>query len=238
MTQHERPVGPRLDGWTAPAAPDDVRLEGRYAQLERLSAERHAAMLFREMQGHDWLWDYLAVGPFGGTAQYHRWMHGVESGTDPLFLAIRDKQTEKWGGVAAFMRIVPEMGVIEVGNINFAPCLQQTRAATEAMALMMGWAFDAGYRRYEWKCDSLNRPSRRAAQRLGFSYEGVFRKHMVVKGRSRDTAWFAVTDDQWPALKEAFEVWLSPKNFDAHGRQVESLSDLTRLVRVSSDPSL
>jgi hypothetical protein len=130
------------------------------------------------------------------------------------------------------------MGSIEVGHINYAPALQRTRAATEAMYLMMRWAFEAGYRRYEWKCNALNLGSRRAAERLGLSYEGVFRQAAVVKGRNRDTAWFAAIDSEWPALREAFEAWLAPTNFDAEGRQRERLGDLTRLVRVSSDPAL
>ena len=132
----------------------------------------------------------------------------------------------------------PAAGSIEVGHINLAPALQRTPAATEAMFLMMDWAFQAGYRRYEWKCDALNLPSRRAAQRLGFSFEGVFRNHLVVKGRNRDTAWFSVISDEWPALAEAFRVWLDPSNFDAKGRQRERLSDLTRLVRANGDPAL
>jgi RimJ/RimL family protein N-acetyltransferase len=132
----------------------------------------------------------------------------------------------------------PQAGSIEVGHINYAPALQRTRAGTEAMYLMMRWAFEAGYRRYEWKCNALNLGSRRAAQRLGFSYEGVFRQAAVIKGRNRDTAWFAAIDSEWPALREAFEAWLSPSNFDADGQQKERLGDLTRLVRVASDPAL
>ncbi len=169
---------------------------------------------------------------------FHRWAKEREAGTDPRFLVLRDLATGHCGGVAAFMRITPEHGVIEVGSITIAPEMQQSACFTEAMWLMMNWAFHAGYRRYEWKCDALNLPSRRAAQRLGFSYEGVFRQHMVIKGRSRDTAWFSVIDGDWPALSEAFEAWLAPRNFDAEGRQVERLSDLTGLVRVSSDPGL
>lgn len=233
-----RPLGPPVPNWTPPPAPSGAVLEGRYARLEPLSADAHAAVLFGAYEGHDWLWDYMAYGPFHSAAQYHRWVREAEAGTDPLFYAIRDLETGDWGGVASFLRIAPQAGSIEVGNINFGPGLQRSRAATEAMALMMGWAFDAGYRRYEWKCDALNAPSRRAAQRLGFSFEGVFRQHMVIKGRNRDTAWFAVTDQDWPALREAFGVWLAPANFDADGRQTERLSDLTRLVRVSSDPTL
>lgn len=236
--QEDRPVGPVIEGWQPPPRPEGPRLEGRYAALEPMRAEAHAALIYRELQGHDWVWDYIPAGPFPSAAQYHRWMRGAEAQPDPHFLAIRDKETGVTGGVASFMRIVPEHGVIEVGSIVMAPVLQRTRAATEAMVLMMTWAFQAGYRRYEWKCDALNRPSRRAAQRLGFSYEGTFRQHMVIKGRNRDTAWFSVTDEEWPALKEAFAVWLAPSNFDAEGRQRERLSDLTRLVRRASDPTL
>ena len=129
-------------------------------------------------------------------------------------------------------------GVVEIGNVVFGPRLQRTTAATEAMSLLARHVFDLGYRRLEWKCDSLNAPSRRAAGRLGFAHEGTFRRHVVTKGRSRDTAWFAVIDSEWPALEEAFRAWLSPANFDAEGRQQERLSDLTRLVRSGSDPSL
>ena len=125
-----------------------------------------------------------------------------------------------------------------MGHINFSPALQRTVGSTEAIFLLMQWAFEAGYRRFEWKCDALNRPSRRAAQRWGLSFEGVFRQAMVVKGRNRDTAWFAAIDSEWPALKEAFEVWMRPENFDAEGQQRERLGDLTALVRVTSDPTL
>lgn len=163
-------------------------------------------------------------------------MRETETRDDPLFYAIKNLETGHWEGVASYMRIAPAAGSIEVGSIAFSPALQRTRAATEAMYLMMAWAFEAGYRRYEWKCNALNMPSRRAAQRLGFSYEGVFRQAAVVKGRNRDTAWFAAIDSEWSSLKEAFEAWLAPSNFDDQGQQRESLSDLTRLVRVASDP--
>jgi RimJ/RimL family protein N-acetyltransferase len=180
----------------------------------------------------------MPVGPFHSSAQYQRWVRENETSTDPYFFAIQDKASGKWAGVGSFLRITPDAGTIEVGFLTFSPLLQRTPAATEAMFLMMQWAFEAGYRRYEWKCDALNVPSRRAAQRLGFSYEGVFRQATVVKGRNRDTAWFAVIDREWPALKEAFHVWLSPENFRPDGSQVERLSDLTRLVRANDDPTL
>ena len=235
----DRPVGPILNNWREPPEPQpDLALEGAHVRLEHLSAGDHAALLFGEIAGEDWLWDYMPVGPFNSAAQFHRFVQDSEDSRDPLFFAIRLRGEKRVVGFASFLRISPSSGSIEVGFIMMSPALQRTPAATEAMFLMMKWAFDAGYRRYEWKCDALNAPSRRAAQRYGFSYEGVFRQATVVKGRNRDTAWFAVIDQDWPALKEAFEVWLSPANFDAAGRQKESLSDLTRLVRVASDPSL
>ncbi len=234
----DRPRGAPVEGWTPPPAPAGDVLEGAYARLEPLQAEAHAALLFRAYEGQDAVWDYLPYGPFHSAAAYHRWVKGITGAADPFFYAIYDKDRGAWGGVASYLRIKPEAGSIEIGHINLAPQLQGTRAATEAMILMMQWAFAHGYRRFEWKCDALNRPSRRAAERLGLSYEGVFRQHSVVKGRNRDTAWFAAIDSDWPALAAAYEVWLAPGNFDAEGRQVERLSDLTRLVRVSSDPTL
>ncbi|MBR9762189.1 MAG: GNAT family N-acetyltransferase [Rhodobacteraceae bacterium] len=233
----DRPVGPLVENWQVPPAPPrELVLEGRQVRLVPLRAEAHAALLFTAYGTLDWLWDYMPVGPFHSAPQYHRWVRSVEEGP-AVFLAIEDRQ-KGVVGVASYLNIAPESGSVEVGNIAFAPALQGTVAATEAMVLMMNWAFEAGYRRYEWKCNALNMPSRRAAQRLGFSYEGVFRQHMVVKGRNRDTAWFAITDGDWSALKEAYAVWLNPANFDENGQQRERLSDLTRLVRVSSDPEL
>lgn len=236
--QQDRPVGQLLDGWTPPPAPDKITIEGQYARLEPLDADRHAALLFRSFDGCNDVWDYLPYGPFGSAAQYHRWVKDITKAHDPFFYGILDKQRKAYGGVASFLRITPDAGSIELGHINLSPQMQRTRAATEAFYLMMNWAFDAGYRRFEWKCDALNQPSRRAAQRLGLSFEGVFRQHTIVKGRNRDTAWFAATDTDWPALKEAFYVWLSPSNFDPQGQQHESLSDLTRLTRVASDPEV
>ncbi len=232
------PVGDPVADWTPPPRPDGAILEGRYARLEPLSADRHAALLFRAYEGHDAVWTYLPYGPFHSAAQYHRWVRDSAGGEDPHFYAILDLESGEYGGVGAFLRVAPDAGSIEVGHLNFAPRLQGTRAATDAMYLMMAWAFQAGYRRYEWKCDALNLASRRAAQRLGFSYEGVFRQATVVKGRNRDTAWFAMIDKEWPALDEAFRLWLDPANFDRDGRQIERLSDLTRLVRAASDPVL
>ncbi|MCB1341263.1 MAG: GNAT family N-acetyltransferase [Pseudooceanicola sp.] len=233
-----RPVGPIVENWTPPPRPTGETLTGRYVRLDRLDAEAHGPGLFKAFAGHDWLWDYMPNGPFTSEAEYLDWARAAAPGSDPFFYAITDLASGAVVGVASYLRIAPEAGSIEVGNICFSPALQRTPAATEAMALMMGWAFEAGYRRYEWKCNALNAPSRRAAQRLGFSYEGIFRQALVVKGRNRDTAWFAVIDKEWPALKGAFGTWLDPANFDESGRQRQSLSDLTGPVIVMRDPSL
>lgn len=234
----ERALGRDVPGWVPPARPDGIALTGRFAHLEPLVAERHAAELFRSFDGHDAVWDYMPVGPFSSAATFHRWMKDAVTAPDRVFFAIKNLDTGRIEGFCALLNIAPASGSIEVGFIAFSPALQKTRAATEAMYLLMKWAFEAGYRRYEWKCNALNRASRRAAQRFGFSYEGVFRQHMVVKGRNRDTAWFAAIDSEWPGLKEAFGAWLSDANFDADGRQRERLGDLTSLVRVNADPAL
>ena len=230
--------GKPVPGWTAPERPVGAAMEGQWVRMERLEADAHAADLHRAYSGHDSLWDYLPYGPFSAAAAYHRWVKDTAAGPDPMFYVLRDRTTGHCGGVASYLRITPEAGSIEVGHICLSPEIARGRVWTEAMFLMMDWAFAAGYRRYEWKCDALNIPSRRAAQRLGFSYEGTFRQMSVVKGRNRDTAWFSVIDSEWPALREAFAAWLNPSNFDANGRQRERLSDLTRLVRAGSDPAL
>jgi len=170
------------------------------------------------------MWTYLFSGPFATEAAYHQWLAAREHSEDPLFFAVVDGATGRATGLASYLRIDPPHGVIEVGHIAFSPPLQRTPAATEAMHLMMKNVFDLGYRRYEWKCDSLNAPSRRAAERLGFRFEGIFRQAVVYKGRNRDTAWYSIIDAEWPALKTAFERWLDPANFDAGGRQQSSLT--------------
>lgn len=237
MTERRR-FGAEVPGFVPPPRPTAETMTGRYVQLERLDADEHAADLHRAMSVDDSLWDYMPYGPFGSVAGYYRWVKDAEGSSDTVFYALRNLQTGHCGGVASYLRIFPEAGTIEVGHICLAPEMQATQAATEAMYLMMGWAFKAGYRRYEWKCNALNLASRRAAQRLGFTYEGVFRQAAVVKGRNRDTAWFACIDAEWPALRECYEAWLSPANFDSAGRQIERLSDLTQLVRAGFDPAL
>jgi RimJ/RimL family protein N-acetyltransferase len=195
-----------------------------------LDPDRHAEALFEanaaDMDGRSWT--YLAYGPFHTLSAYRAWMEATCLGTDPLFFAIVDAATGRPGGVASYLRITPAAGAIEVGHLHYSPGLKRTPASTEAMYLMMGRAFGLGYRRYEWKCDALNAASRAAAGRLGLSFEGVFRQAAVYKGRNRDTAWYAATDAEWPALRAAFLAWLDPGNFDADGRQRTRLSDLTR----------
>lgn len=237
MTQDAH-LGQPVPGWTAPNPPDAAVMDGNFVRLERMDPDTHAADLHRAYTGHDALWDYMPYGPFSSAASYHRWAKETATGNDPVFYVLLDKATGHCGGVASYLRITPAAGTIEVGHICLSPEIARGRAWTEAMYLMMNWAFSAGYRRYEWKCNALNMASRRAAQRLGFSYEGIFRQAAVVKGRNRDTAWFAIIDAEWPALREAYAAWLSPRNFDAAGRQKERLSDLTRLVRAAEDPAL
>ncbi len=238
MDMDTKRLGKIVPDWTPRPRPETAPMQGRLVRLEAAHADTHAADLFAAFAGHDALWDYMPYGPFASAATYHRWVKDSASGFEPQYYAIRNMQSNHLVGIASYLNINPAHGSIEVGNICFSPALQQAAAATETMFLMMQWAFDAGYRRYEWKCNALNIPSRRAAQRLGFSYEGIFRQHMVIKGRSRDTAWFAIADSEWPALREAFGAWLSPANFDANGRQRERLSDLTQLVRHARDPAL
>ena len=211
--------------WKPAALPVRVRLSGRFVTLEPLDAERHAAALWQAVKGHDDLWAWLFDGPYASEADLRKAIEVKQAANGFVFLAIVPIETGQATGWASFMRIEPAHGVIEVGNIMLSPSLQRTTAATEAMYLMARHVFDdLGYRRYEWKCNALNLPSRRAAERLGFTFEGIFRQHMVIKGRSRDTAWYSMLDSEWPARKRAFEAWLDPANFDAEERQLRSLS--------------
>lgn len=207
--------------WKPVAPPRPVTLRGRYVTLEPLEADRHTADLWEAVRGHDQLWRWLPDGPFATEAGLHRALAEKQASAAAVFFAIiPEGPAPSASGYASFMRIEPAHGVAEVGNILLAPVLQRTRAATEAMYLMARHIFDdLGYRRYEWKCNADNQPSRRAALRLGFSFEGIFRQHMVVKGRNRDTAWFAMLDHVWPDRKTAFELWLDPENFDLRGGQ-------------------
>ncbi len=235
MTEHKnalgQPIGFPVPGWSARPRPPRTPMTGRHARLEPLDPDRHAADLHAAnlTDTENRIWTYLAYGPFATLEAYRAWMKTTALGEDPLFHAIIDLETGRATGVASYLRIDPPVGVIEVGHINYSPLLQKTRTATEAMFLMMTRVFDElGYRRYEWKCDALNAPSRAAAERLGFAFEGVFRQATIYKGRNRDTAWYSITDRDWPTVKRAFERWLDPTNFDAEGRQRQSLSALMR----------
>lgn len=227
-----QPIGFAVHDWRAPDPPSRQPMSGRTCRLEVLDPERHAEDLHAaNMQDRESrIWTYLGYGPFESLDEYRKWADEISRESDPLFFAIVDSTLKKALGVASYLRISPANGSIEVGHINYSPPLQRTPAATEAMYLMMKRAFEAGYRRYEWKCDALNARSRAAAQRLGFSYEGIFRQATLYKGRNRDTAWYAAIDRDWPELDRAFTQWLDASNFDAEGRQRVPLTELTQPI--------
>lgn len=207
--------------------PQREPLDGDTVRLEPLDPTRHAQELFAASAGADSTWDYLPYGPFRSRGEFMRWLESRAPVDDPLTFTIIDRSAGAARGLTSLMRIVPEHGVIEVGHIWLSPSLQRTRQATDALYVQARYVFDElGYRRFEWKCDSRNEPSKRAAHRFGFVFEGIFRQHMVVKGRNRDTAWYSITDGEWPVRRAAFEAWLAPDNFDADGRQRRSLAAL------------
>jgi RimJ/RimL family protein N-acetyltransferase len=229
VNEFGQPIGWPAADWTVRARPPQSAMIGRFCRVEPLDIATHAEALFRAYQDdpEGRLTTYLFWDPFETREAFDAFLRSSCSGEDPFYHAVIDGTTGQAVGIASFMRIDPRMGVIEVGGIWYSPRLQRRPAATEAMALMMKRAFDElGYRRYEWKCDALNAPSRAAAARLGFQFEGIFRQAVVYKGRNRDTAWFAVTDRDWPVLRAGFERWLDPGNFDAAGLQRRSLADL------------
>lgn len=217
-----RPVGPLID--TTPGQqPGPVLLQGRFGQVTKLHPTRDSMALWRVLSDHDESWPYMSYGPFSDAGAFLNFLVGIEAGNDPYYYAILNPGGDAVGW-ASLMEIRPAQRVIEVGSIVYSPELQRTALATEAQYLLARYAFETlGYRRYEWKCDALNAASRRAAERLGFSFEGIFRQHKIVKGRNRDTAWFAMLDAEWPQAKAALERWLDPANFDAGGRQRRSL---------------
>ena len=226
-----------LEAWRPVALPERVELRGRYVTLEPLSTDHEDGLIAAFSEDIDGkMWDWLPTGPFAGT-QYRAWLDAARITNDPLHFAVR-MEDGRLGGTLSLMRIDPKNGVAEVGWVTFAPRLQRTREATEAVYLLIKWAFEAGYRRFEWKCNSRNLGSRRSAERFGFSYEGIFRQAVIVKGRNRDTVWYAMIDGEWPQLRDAFETWLNAGNFDADGHQIKSLRDLTAPVLVSRDPAL
>lgn len=231
MTVNEfaQPVGTSLPEWTGARAPSRVTLTGMTCRLEPFSVEAHAVRLWKAYaqapDGRDWT--YMSVGPFAELESYLSWARIAEISQDPLHFTVVDNSTGTPLGTLALMRQAPEHGVIEVGSVTFSTLLKNRRESTEAQYLLMRHVFDdLGFRRYEWKCDSLNGPSRRAAERLGFSYEGTFRQALVVKGRNRDTAWFSLLDSEWPAARDAFARWLDRSNFDEAGAQIHSLAEV------------
>lgn len=223
--EYGQPIGSAVPNWSAPAIPTAHQLTGSYCTLERLDTTRHATELFsaysQAPDGRDWT--YLPVGPFDNAVSYVQWATDASQSMDPLHYAVIDHKTHRAVGTMALLRHNPHHGSIDVGFVAFAPAMQRTAVATEAQFLLMQYVFDLGYRRYEWKCDSLNEPSRKAALRLGFSYEGTFSQAAVYKGRNRDTAWYALVDQDWPKVRHAMQQWLHPNNFDTDGNQRTAL---------------
>ncbi len=229
MDLEQHPIGIAIPGWRARARPPATPIEGRYCRLERLDAERHASELFAASSEAPEGWIYLPREAPADFSEYRDWAAAAAQQDDPLVHAIMARESGRAVGVAALMRIDPANGAIEVGHIHFTPALQRSRAATEAIFLLMCRVFDElGYRRFEWKCDSLNAASRRAALRFGFTFEGIFRQAIVYKGRNRDTSWFSIIDGEWPRLRAGYLKWLEPANFDAAGRQLGTLSAMLR----------
>jgi RimJ/RimL family protein N-acetyltransferase len=223
------PLGEELN-WKPVPRPTRVSLSGSHILVRPVNAESDAAPLFSVSHlpdGNPVIWTYLPDGPYKNPDHLRQTLAWAETAEDALYFTLVRLADERPLGLAAYLRITPELGVIEIGHIWFGVPLQRTTAATEAIYLLARHAFDdLGYRRLEWKCNALNAASRRAAERFGFTFEGVFRKHQVVKGRNRDTAWYAITDDEWPAIRRGFEAWLAPENMDGEGRQRQSLGDL------------
>jgi RimJ/RimL family protein N-acetyltransferase len=228
--QPEPPLGEPLEWSARPSPSATLTLDGPTVRLEPIDADRHAPSLFAAAQGpgaDPRLWAYLSYGPFADEAEFTAWLRTCAASSDPLFYAIVDRASGRALGMASYLRITPAHGVIEIGHIWFGAGLQRSAQATEAIYLLSRHAFDdLGYRRLEWKCDALNPRSRRAAERFGFTFEGIFRQHVVVKGRNRDTAWFAIVDRDWPPIRAAYEAWLSPANLDSGGQQRRSLVEI------------
>ncbi|KIC42433.1 GNAT family acetyltransferase [Ruegeria sp. ANG-R] len=220
-----QPIGLPVEGEFPRPTPPYTPMQGRFCSVVPLDVNRHAPGLFRafasDTDGHNWT--YLPYGPFSSEADFTAWAQNNCMDADPMFHTVLDAD-EVPVGMASYLRVEPAAGAIEVGHIHFSPLLQRKPQSTEVMYLMMRRVFDElGYRRYEWKCDALNAPSRQAAERLGFTFEGIFRQATHYKGRNRDTAWFSIIDSEWPRIRAAFENWLAPGNFDAAGRQRQSL---------------
>ncbi|MBL4773539.1 MAG: GNAT family N-acetyltransferase [Alcanivoracaceae bacterium] len=222
-------IGFPVKNWQKCSRPPQTDMIGRYCRLSPLDIDKHAKPLYQAYaQDSDAQnWTYLSYGPFSDIKSFRIWLQNSCTGQDPFFYVVIDNSNGSIIGLASYLRIVPAVGVIEVGHIHFSPLLQGTVMSTEAMFLMMQRVFDElGYRRYEWKCDSLNEKSNKAAKRLGFTFEGIFRQATLYKGRNRDTAWYSILDSEWPKLKQAFILWLDSDNFDSYGVQRKSLGNI------------
>lgn len=230
-----QPVGLPLLHWTDPKSPPHEAMPGQFCRLEPLNVELHGTDLFEanKLDPEGRTWTYLPSGPYPDFADYRAWLTQCSDSRDPLFFAIVDLKSGKAAGISSYLRILPSFGSIELGHIHFSNLLSRTPAATESIYLLTRRAFEMGYRRVEWKCDALNAASRAAALRFGFTFEGIFRQASVYKNRTRDTAWFSIIDREWPRLREAFETWLAPANFDSGGNQKIRLSELTRINNLS-----
>ncbi|MBU93460.1 MAG: GNAT family N-acetyltransferase [Chloroflexi bacterium] len=222
----DQQIGFQINEWSPSIYPTKTDIKGKYCEVIPLNINNHAEQLFNAFKinkdGSNWT--YLSSNPFNEFEEFHAWLKSDCSGKDPIYYSIIDTKNSEAIGMASHLRIEPSIGVIEVGNIHFSPKLQKTRIATESMYLMMKRVFEEwGYRRYEWKCDNYNNPSKKAAIRLGFTFEGIFRQATIYKNRNRDTAWFSIIDTEWPVIKKKFENWLLPSNFDADGIQIKKL---------------
>ncbi|WP_348749453.1 GNAT family N-acetyltransferase [Pseudomonas rhodesiae] len=216
-----------LADWKGAPAPSAQLLEGRFIRLEKLDPARHAEQLWQALEGpgaDPKLWDYLPYGPFAERAAFDAWLNNHAANSDPYFFSVIDRASGEVQGILSLMSIVPAQGRIEIGHVTFGAPMQRSPKSTEAVYLLAKYAFEQGYRRLEWKCNNGNARSKYAAERLGFSFEGVFRQHMVVKGQNRDTAWYSILDGEWPVVGAAFEQWLSEANQTASG-QLKSLAE-------------
>lgn len=234
INDHGQPIGVELPNWAGATHPGHSTMTGHYAQMVALDAEAHCKDLFEAYQQDKIgeIWTYNFIGPFETEEGLESWMKTAQGVDAQPYFVIVDREIGKASGIASFMRIQPDHGVIEIGGITFATCLQRTRVATEAIYLMMKRALgELGYRRLEWKCDALNAPSRAAAERFGFSYDGLFEQAVVYKGRNRDTAWYSLLDRDWAAVDQGFQAWLDPNNFDETGNQIQKLADLIAKAR-------
>lgn len=223
-----QPIGLPVNNWREAVFPPTTNMVGQYCILEPLDIKAHASSLFNAFakDAENMNWTYLPYGPFDSVGAFESWLETLTKNNDPFFYSVIDKKSNSAVGLASYLHIIQGHGVIEVGHIHFSPVIQRTPIATEVMFLMMQNVFnELGYRRYEWKCDSLNERSRKAALRLGFTFEGVFRQAIMYKGRNRDTAWYSIIDKEWPKLEQAFILWLNPSNFDPDGSQKVSLND-------------